>query len=173
MAELLPRTLDRFREAEHLLALIMSMEAVPDNEPLASWYAGAHLTASIGMDEAAEYYYMTLGEKLYRGPALAKEFWLAPDAPTWEEHDPVGVARAYREMRIGRTHYGRSVVFVDSPVLDMDLVRGDKSPPQGRGRWFLVPSRSCHRCPTEAHVRLREISAVCSMIIAGTDSLSP
>lgn len=128
--------MDRFREAQHFLQLVLSTAATRENVSVANWYAGAHVTAAIGVDEAAK---SDLGHGRYGKSSLAGEFWLTPDSPGWEQRDPVAINRAYREMRIGRTHYGRPVLSVDTRILQLDLA-GDRGVPEnGRPRWFVIP----------------------------------
>lgn len=136
--QLLPRATDRFAEAKHFLQLVIELEPRERHLSLANWYTGAHMTAIIGIRDAAKADCSSRTEA-FGGLPIAQEFFLKPDAADASLRDPVGMNRAYREYRNLRTHFGCSIVWLESRTLLQD-VADDVTP---RPRWFLLPLQSC------------------------------
>jgi hypothetical protein len=132
-AELLPSVRDRFEEAKHLLRLTTDLKADPVNVQRANWYAGAHMTAVISIYDAVKADYVRRGEDPERS-ALRQEFYLEPGAKEFEKRDPVGINRAYRELRHLRVHHGEGVVELQARFIVADIPPEREEPPV---RWFL------------------------------------
>ena len=133
--ELLPSTCDRFEEARHFLWLTANLPAESKNLQRGNWYAGFHISATIGIRDALQADYGRRNEQ-YKRSVLYREFFLRPDAENAEDRDPVGINRAYRELRNLRVHYAAPVIELGRrPVLaDVGaLVAGADVPT----RWFL------------------------------------
>lgn len=128
----LPRTADRFAEAKHFLRFVIDLEPSAPHLSLANWYTGAHMTAVIGIREAAKEDCSTRSDA-FKGLPIAQEFFLKPDDSDALQRDQVGINRAYREYRHLRTHFGYSIVCLESRTLLQDVADQVESRP----RWFL------------------------------------
>jgi hypothetical protein len=137
---LLPSVCDRFEEAKHFLLLTSDLAADIANVQRANWYAGAHISAVIAIDDAVKADYGR-GRKRLQDSALKREFYLRPGSEIAEDRDPVGINRAYRELRNLRVHYGERVVEPHARLTAVDLPSqpAEPPPPEPPPRWFLRP----------------------------------
>jgi hypothetical protein len=133
----LPRATDRFAEAKHFLRLVIELEPRDLHLSLANWYSGAHMVAVIGIGDAVKTD-CRVRDHPFGGLPIAKEFYLSPGTSKASQRDQVGMNRAYREYRDLRTHFGFSIVCLDSRTLLQDVGGRAKSRP----RWFLSPLES-------------------------------
>jgi hypothetical protein len=170
-----PYAYDRFIEAMHFIELVNRLEPSESNLSQANWYGGAHLEATVGVREAAQADFRARGLPKFKYSSVAREFFLSPDADVSVDRDPVGVNRAYRELRNLRTHFGTSVLRFDNPILAEDLFSTAGQACVGRWRWFFAlltaPSvehlkepmlSSEQRDRFNSHVRLCPFPAVAS-----------
>src|SRR5262245_43700814 len=74
--ERLPAACDRFEEARHFLWLTVNLPADGDHLARANWYAGAHIAAVIGIQDAAKADYRRRKgpDRDYRDSILLREF---------------------------------------------------------------------------------------------------
>jgi hypothetical protein len=136
---LLPITCDRFFEAKHFLSLAIGLGPSKENLEKANWYAGAYISATIAIRDGARVDFSRSGRHDFESSPLAREFYLTLDAEDPSVRDPVGINRAFRELRNLRVHFGISLVCVDTRLLEYDLANRRKDLPEsGAPRWFLL-----------------------------------
>jgi hypothetical protein len=137
--DVLPLAYDRFLEAKHFLTLVLGLEPTEENVQKANWYVGAYLAATISIRDGAREDYRRLAKSGFNNSPLGREFYLSSNAEDPVERDPVGINRAYRELRNLRTHFGVALISVDTRVLKEDIFAAHGSPTSGRPRWFFLP----------------------------------
>jgi hypothetical protein len=71
----------------------------------------------------------------FNGLPIAQEFFLKPDTSDAWLRDPIGINGAYREYRHLRTHFGCSIICLESRTLLQDVT----DPVASHPRWFLLP----------------------------------
>jgi hypothetical protein len=135
VTDVLPAVCDRFLEAKHFLTLSAELPVERVNVERANWYVGAHLSAVISIEDAAAVDNRRRGRS-DQDSVLRREFFLRTDDALAGKRDPVGINRAYRELRNLRIHHGEPVVEMAARALLLDL------PSQAqnlRPRWYLRP----------------------------------
>ena len=133
LAEQFPCVYDRFEEARFFLQLLACLEPHQTNCEVANWCLGAHLSAYIGIDDAAKRDFGHLGRD-YENTGLAAEFRLASNDPDPWLRDPLAVQRFYRDLRDLRIHYAEKLVQVGSRRQLSDIEKGSGA---GLARWYL------------------------------------
>jgi hypothetical protein len=135
---LLPRSCDRYAEAVHFLQLVKGVEPIPTNVRRANWYAGAHVAAVSGLSELVKIDVQHLGRKDQKQLPLVRERFLTTDSSDPLERDPIGVNRAYVELRTLHVHFGEPIVVAEARRLVVDA---GVSQEEIRTRWYLRPLR--------------------------------
>ncbi len=132
----LPATLDRFLEACFFAHLAVNVDAKSSSFDEVNWCTSAHLAAMVSIRDAARTDFKNIGkESKFEESVIAKEFFLSTDSANRADCDPLGINRAFRNLRNLRVHYSISLVVLEPHVLLADI-GADK---QGIFRWFLRP----------------------------------
>lgn len=136
----LPLAADRYEEAVHFAELAIAVAPEEGNLAKANWYFGAHLSATLGIVEAARCDFANAGLSGagFQKTPIAGECYLTPDHPDPWKNDPLALSRAYKEMRNVRTHYGTSLIVAEPRFLLQDA-GNSSSAAAAPVRWFLGP----------------------------------
>ncbi len=133
VAGLFPGVYDRFEEARVFLEMLVNLKPCEAYRDTANWFLGAHLSAFIGIDDAAKYDFACRGKE-YANTSLSNEFWLRSDDPNPWTRDPLAVNRLYRDLRNLRVHFAEKLVEVCDRPLVSDVAEGREP---GLPRWYL------------------------------------
>jgi hypothetical protein len=131
---LLPLTCDRWEEAFHFLGLVRSLQPGDSEIQRANWYAGAHIGAVVGLRECVEKDFKAVEKQGWKRSSLHRETYLTTDNIDPLDRDPLGVNRAYYDLRTLYVHFGEPLLTADRRTLVVDMVRQDAEVPV---RWFL------------------------------------
>ena len=124
----MPASSDRFDEAIFFAKRALEEPAHHSNINELNWLVGAHLTAFIGITDAAKIDYERAGRE-FRCSPFELEVKLLPD------EDPVSANRAYRDLRNLRTHFAVPLVVLEQRCLVYDIARGEGDRP--KERWYF------------------------------------
>jgi hypothetical protein len=128
-----PGIYDRFEEARYFLESLVTLKPCDACRDAANWFLGAHLSAFIGIDDAARHDFTSLGRE-YTNTPLSNEFWLRSNDPDPSVRDPLAVNNLCRDLRNLRVHFAEKLVEVRNRILLSDITRG-RDP--GLPRWYL------------------------------------
>lgn len=132
----LPNTLDRFSEARFFAHLAANIDAEISFSQEITWLTGAYLAAMVSIRDAAHIDFKKIDKvSKFDESDIAKEFFLPTNSANRLDCDPLGINRAFRNLRNLRVHYSIPLVVLEPCVLLVD-VGADK---RDIFRWFLRP----------------------------------